>query len=59
MGRINDAAIDAIPGWFYALDRDVFRVLLAASRSLGGDLAELGVYFRFQRGAHRFGPAAR
>lgn len=45
MGPIADADIDAIPGWFYALDRDVFRVLLAASKTLGGDLAELGVYF--------------
>lgn len=42
---ITDADIDAIPGWFNKLDRDVFGVLLEASKPLGGDLAELGVYF--------------
>lgn len=43
---VVDRQIAEIPGWFWAPDTDLFRLLLAESRlRLGaGDLAEIGVY---------------
>jgi predicted O-methyltransferase YrrM len=42
---ITDADIKAISGAFWAPDRDMFRVLLKATQPMGGDLAELGVFY--------------
>ncbi|MDZ5660792.1 class I SAM-dependent methyltransferase [Nocardioides sp. zg-1308] len=44
--RVTDEDLDAIPGWFDAIDRELFRWFLGPGRAISGpgNLAELGVY---------------
>lgn len=45
MVSVTNAQVDDLPGWFFPLDMELFRVHLARSAQDGpGDLAELGVY---------------
>ncbi|MGW1029265.1 class I SAM-dependent methyltransferase [Streptomyces sp. NPDC002577] len=37
-------SLSEVPGWFRAIDQDLFRVLLEATESTPGDLLEMGCY---------------
>jgi predicted O-methyltransferase YrrM len=43
---VTDEVLDSIPGWFDAIDRELFRWFLTSGREVSGpgNLAELGVY---------------
>lgn len=45
MPRLSDRDVDSVPGAFWAPDLEMFRVLLRATGTRPGDLAELGVLF--------------